>query len=149
MVVSDITSKNTLEDAAKWRDVALETCDQVENQPIPCVVVQNKSDLITGDPETYQSQQYLDNFASSNGFEKGFQISAKINKAVDSAFEALIRQAIQFELAKAKAVERGNNQPKNFESIHDSVKNNPTSSQPIILGKSKAVEDKWKYSCCS
>ena len=58
---------------------------------MPCLLVQNKSDLIDGSsPEQHQTKKFLDEFAKNNEFCGFMQCSAKENKNIDEIFQNLL-----------------------------------------------------------
>lgn len=51
---------------------------------VPCLLVQNKSDLINNEqPESHQTKKFLDEYAKSNNFCGFMQCSAKENKNIE------------------------------------------------------------------
>jgi hypothetical protein len=58
-----------------------ENCDPIDHRPIPCLLVQNKIDLIkTGaDCEDFQRRPFIDKFAKEHGFFAAQFVSAKEN----------------------------------------------------------------------
>jgi len=61
----------------------MENSDYNNDTNIPCLLVQNKSDLIPLDnPEPEQTLEYLKKFANDNGFCGFIHTSAKDNKNI-------------------------------------------------------------------
>lgn len=91
MIVCASNEAPTLQETIKWKGVIQENSEGVGEGDIPCLLVQNKSDLITPDaPEPHQTQKYLDEFAKANGFFGAMQCSAKENKNVEEIFQTLL-----------------------------------------------------------
>lgn len=73
----------TLEETIKWKGVIQENAEVGTDSNIPCLLVQNKSDLISPEsPEPHQTKKTLDEFAKTNGFCGAMQCSAKENKNI-------------------------------------------------------------------
>lgn len=61
---------------------------------IPCLLVQNKSDLINNEkPENHQTKKFLDEFAKTNDFCGFLQCSAKDNRNIEEVFQQLLGTA--------------------------------------------------------
>lgn len=57
VIVCSATEKNTLDETLKWKKIIQENSDYDNDTNIPCLLVQNKSDMISGDnPEPYQKK---------------------------------------------------------------------------------------------
>ena len=61
MIVCSAADVHTIEETIKWKGVINENAEVGGDANIPCLLVQNKSDIINLEtPEEYQSQKYLD-----------------------------------------------------------------------------------------
>ena len=98
-MITDIADKKTLENARLWKEqVDAHTMDNDGEGAIPMVLAPNKCDLLEGKEESeleeFQRQEYLDAFASKNGFEAATRISAKTGGNITNAFSALVHAII-------------------------------------------------------
>lgn len=81
----------SIEETIKWKKIIEENTDLGSEVRIPCLLVQNKSDLINNEkPEQHQTKKFLDDFARTNGFSGFLQCSAKENKNIEEVFQQLL-----------------------------------------------------------
>lgn len=103
IVVTDITSLESLTASLKWKEVIEENADFVGNQMIPIVLLQNKSDLleVQEKKEEYQDIEYLKAFAEKNNFKASFQVSAKSDVNLEKAIEMLLQEILKLNILEA------------------------------------------------
>ena len=83
VIVCSATEKSTLDETLKWKKIIEENSDFGNETNIPCLLVQNKSDLIQADSqEEHQRKAYLEDFAKTNGFCGFSHSSAKDNQNI-------------------------------------------------------------------
>ncbi|CAD8094059.1 unnamed protein product [Paramecium primaurelia] len=90
LIMCDITNKKSLEAALSWRNVVKDIADEV-----PIFLIQNKTDLLQGEREEYQTEEYLNQFAQQHNFTRSYQISVKLNDKVDLIFYELVESMIE------------------------------------------------------
>ncbi|CAD8200859.1 unnamed protein product [Paramecium pentaurelia] len=88
LIMCDITNKKSLEAALSWRHVVKDIADEV-----PIFLIQNKTDLLQGEREEYQTEEYLNQFGQQNNFTC-YQISVKLNEKVNLIFDELVEVMI-------------------------------------------------------
>lgn len=87
MVVCDITRPETMELAVKWKqDLDSKVFLGSTGKTIPCVLLVNKCDLGT----LHKTKTEMDDFCREHGFAGWFETSAKDDKNVATAFNALV-----------------------------------------------------------
>ena len=107
LVVADITNQDSLENTLNWKEQVDTHVAMPNGNPIPMILVVNKYDLIqsieeSGRPvEEYMTQQYLDKFATENGFIGAVRTSAKTGLNVNQAFAQLVREVLVTELTNS------------------------------------------------
>lgn len=78
MIVCSATEKSSIDETLKWKRMIEENSEYGADVSIPCLLVQNKSDLISEvDPEEHQTKLYMENFAKTHGFSGFMHTSAK------------------------------------------------------------------------
>lgn len=81
----------TVHETLKWKKIIEENTDMGLEGKIPCLLVQNKSDLINNEkPENHQTKKFLDEFAKANDFCGFLQCSAKDNRNIEEVFQQLL-----------------------------------------------------------
>lgn len=91
MIVCSSIDRASLEETIKWKKIIEDSSDLGGDTRIPCLLVQNKSDLINNEkPEQYQTKKFLDEFARTNDFCGFIQCSAKENKNIEEVFQQLL-----------------------------------------------------------
>jgi GTPase SAR1 family protein len=91
IIVCSSNDRATLEETIKWKRIIQENADYGSETNVPCLLVQNKSDLIdNASPEAHQTKKFLEEFARTNDFCGYMQCSAKENKNVDEIFQTLL-----------------------------------------------------------
>lgn len=87
MVVCDITRPETMELAIKWKqDLDSKVFIGSTGKTIPCVLLVNKCDL----GQLHKSREEMDAFCREHNFSGWFETSAKDDKNVGAAFNALV-----------------------------------------------------------
>ncbi|EGR28223.1 hypothetical protein IMG5_181520 [Ichthyophthirius multifiliis] len=97
LVVADITNENSLYETLKWKKIIEESCDYLNNKPIPMFLVQNKLDEVKGLGilQEYQKESFLKTWSKENGFSGCLQVSAKDNTNIPDIFQMLIELIIK------------------------------------------------------
>ena len=86
VVLSDITSRESREDAIKWKQAVDDSGGFSEE--IPCILAENKCDLAS---KSKKYKEELKKFAKDNGFIECFRVSAKTGHNVYKAMTSLIK----------------------------------------------------------
>eukprot|EP00758_Cryptobia_borreli_P001874 Tbor_TRINITY_DN2603_c12_g1::TRINITY_DN2603_c12_g1_i3::g.17913::m.17913/K07918/RAB32; Ras-related protein Rab-32 len=90
MVVCDATRPDTMMLAVKWKqDLDSKVSLGPNAKPIPCVLLVNKVDLLE-DRKINEPEGKMDEFCLEHGFVGWFETSAKEDKNVAHAFQALV-----------------------------------------------------------
>jgi small GTP-binding protein len=97
LIVADVTSEDSLNSALRWRDVIVENADELAGETIPLLLIQNKVDLLegVGKLESFQTTEFVNDFAKKNKFAGAYQVSAKKNKNLNSSIEFLLEQILK------------------------------------------------------
>lgn len=91
MVVCDVTRPETMELAIKWKqDLDSKVFLGSTGKTIPCVLLVNKCDL----GQLSKTKEEMDAFCKDNGFAGWFETSAKEDKNVTVAFNALVENVL-------------------------------------------------------
>ena len=77
----------------RWKGSVDEVASFVDGGKLPCLLVENKADLLEGDNPGESSD--LKSFAETNGFCGSFRTSAKTNLNVNESMQFLINNIIQ------------------------------------------------------
>lgn len=95
IIVFDITRKDSLLNALKWK-MDLDSKVRLKNgQKLPCILVANKYDLVEENDKLSQfNDNELDEFCSNNQFIGWFYISAKTGMNIKQSFNTLIKRII-------------------------------------------------------
>ena len=75
----------------KWKASVDEAATFLDGGKLPCVLVENKADLLEGD----QDESTLNEFAKNNGFCGCFRTSAKTGLNINESMEYLIKNIIK------------------------------------------------------
>ena len=87
-----VTKKSVLEEVEKFKD----------GGKIPCILIENKSDLLEDDIKKTREEE-IKKFAEDNGFDGGFLVSTKNGENIDQSMDFLISLIIKrIEKAKEK-----------------------------------------------
>ncbi|KAJ5078481.1 ras-related protein rab-32 [Anaeramoeba ignava] len=93
IIVFDSSRKQTLEEAAKWKNDVSGNAFLPNGKPIPMFLFANKSDL---EPEV--SQESIEEFSQQNGFVRWFFTSAKEDTNIDEAMRTLAQDLIELDI---------------------------------------------------
>ena len=94
VVVCDATNRQTRDETVKWKKSVDEEAVFMDGARLPCVLVENKIDLLS-DYERDQDDQSLKDFAEKNGFIGCFRSSAKAGINIGEAMEYLIKNIVE------------------------------------------------------
>jgi Ras-related protein Rab-32 len=92
LVVYDVSRSTTFDAVSKWKEDVDSKVHMQDGQPIPCVLVGNKSDLT---PDVVRSKETMDAYCRQHNFVSYFETSAKDELNVAAAFQALIASILQ------------------------------------------------------
>lgn len=144
IVVCDSNREQTLKNAVKWKESIDEHSEKIMDQTPPCLLLQNKSDLLPlGKPEYFQEQRYLDKLALENGFFKAMQVSAKTNSNIEDAMVHLLRRVITRHQLKSVSEEK---KLSKYDSVADSLKRSEAES--VMLDNSESRKPKGPAKGC-
>ena len=76
----------------KWKSTVDDAATFLDGDKLPCLLVENKIDLLDGDAE---NDPELQQFAQDNGFCGSFRTSAKTVVNINESMEYLIRTIIK------------------------------------------------------
>ena len=91
VVMSDATNIETREDSIKWKKSVEEVTTFVDGEKLPCILVENKIDLL----DDIEEDPTLEEFVKMNDFSGGFRVSSKTGKNVNEAMDYLIKIIIK------------------------------------------------------
>lgn len=97
VIVTDITNEESFKSSLRWKQVIEENCDYLDNEPIPIILVQNKTDLIDekNKNDKITDKEYLKKFVQDNKFLTNIQTSAKDNINLKKVFEMLVEDILK------------------------------------------------------
>ena len=93
IVLADTTNRTTLNEIFTCKNVVDETTKLLDGGKLPCVLVENKVDLLA--ENEIGNDERLKSFAEQNGFIGSFRVSAKTRFNVDKSMEFLLRNVIE------------------------------------------------------
>ena len=104
IIVCDVMSEGTLQSTKKWKEIIEEFCDYKDGKPIPSLLVQNKSDLLSGleKKEEFTNLEFLVEWGKSNGFFSSAQTSAKKDSDIPALFDRIIEEILKRNLIVEK-----------------------------------------------
>lgn len=91
MLVYDVSRPSTFETVTKWKDEIDSKITLPNGQPLPVLLLGNKSDL----EEANIDQTQLDVFCQQQGFVGWLDTSAKTNKNIDKAAKLLVTKILE------------------------------------------------------
>lgn len=91
LLVYDVTRPVTFETVAKWKGEIDDKVKLPNGQPLPVVLLGNKSDLDNAVIDTAK----LDEFCREKGFVGWFDTSAKLNTNIDKAMRFLVEKILE------------------------------------------------------
>ena len=77
----------------RWKGSVDEVATFLDGGKLPCLLVENKADLLDGD--NVEKDPQLEEFGSNNGFCGCFRTSAKTGLNINESMEYLIKNIIQ------------------------------------------------------
>ena len=77
----------------RWKGSVDEVATFLDGGKLPCLLVENKADLLDGD--NVEKDPQLEEFGSNNGFCGSFRTSAKTGLNINESMEYLIKNIIQ------------------------------------------------------
>ena len=94
IILSDATNVQTREDAKRWKDMLDEDAKFLDGGKLPCIIVENKSDLIE-ENEKENHEKEIKEFAKNNGFNGGFLASSKTGYNIIESITFLLKEIIK------------------------------------------------------
>ena len=92
IVVCDVTRPLTTKSVINWKKVLDEKVRLPTGEPIPIILIANKTDLLTTGTESFETGARIEKVCSENGFRDWFIASAKEGSNVTEAVDSLIGQ---------------------------------------------------------
>ena len=93
MVVYDVTRPQTFDAVQKWKTDIDNKVFLPDNNPIPCVLLANKSDITPS--KQIKSDEEIEQYIQENNFAQHFKTSAKENKNIVEAARFLVQKIIE------------------------------------------------------
>jgi len=118
-----------------WKNSVNEAAIFMDGGKIPCLLVENKYDLVDMDTETNKAE--LDDFAAKNDFIGVFRTSAKTGLNISESMEFLIKNIIQRMEAHGNA----------FSTDRNTVALDPDKHNPEAMGIRKKDGGKGGKCC--
>ena len=142
IIASDITSEDSLNSALTWKEVIEKNSDLIDGEPIPLILVQNKIDLLDdlGKIETFQTNDFLQEFSKKNNFCAAFQVSAKLDINLKTSIDRLLEQILKRNIFSSVSNE-------NFAAKSDTKSVRNTIKLSTISHQANNTQTKNK-SCC-
>ena len=94
VIISDSTNLKSLETCLEWKNCVTEAVKFIDGGTLPCILVQNKIDLIENREDFVKIEEETKNKSEDNYFEKYFMTSVKQNVNVEEAMNFLIDNII-------------------------------------------------------
>ena len=95
IILSDATNSQTREDTKRWKSSVDEATTYLIGGKVPCILVENKCDLIEKNENENYEDPSLKEFAESNGFDGAFLASSKSGYNINESVSFLIKVIIQ------------------------------------------------------
>eukprot|EP00992_Anisonema_acinus_P008705 TRINITY_DN4844_c0_g1_i2.p1 TRINITY_DN4844_c0_g1~~TRINITY_DN4844_c0_g1_i2.p1 ORF type:complete len:223 (-),score=42.07 TRINITY_DN4844_c0_g1_i2:5-673(-) len=130
VVVFDLTRMSTLDSAKKWRQDINEKVVLPNEEPIPMILLANKSDI----PDLEIPEEKLNQFVEENGFLCWIATSAKTGVNIESAFHQLVDNIIRI--------------TKNLDVAVPKSPDDTLLLQPRLAGEEAASSPSLKSRCC-
>ena len=93
VILTDITNKESIQDSLKWKASVDDTARFMDGSYLPCVLVENKIDLITNQ-DVLNNETEMKKFANENKFDNHFRTSAKMGIGINECMEYLITEIL-------------------------------------------------------
>ena len=94
IIFSDATNVQTREDTKEWKAAVDEVAIFLDGGKLPCIIVENKSDLIE-ENEKENLEKEIKEFAENNGFIGAFLTSSKTGENVNDSITFLLKAIIK------------------------------------------------------
>ena len=135
VIISDSTNLKSLETCLEWKNCVTEAVKFIDGGTLPCILVQNKIDLIENREDFVKIEEETKNKSEDNYFEKYFMTSVKQNVNVEEAMNFLIDNIINRLEEYAKSGNIIFNEQKQRNTI-------------VIEYEKNSVRGKKKKKCC-
>ena len=135
VIISDSTNLKSLETCLEWKNCVTEAVKFIDGGTLPCILVQNKIDLIENREDFVKIEEETKNTSEDNYFEKYFMTSVKQNVNVEEAMNFLIDNIINRLEEYAKSGNIIFNEQKQRNTI-------------VIEYEKNSVRGKKKKKCC-
>ena len=135
IIISDSTNLKSLETCLEWKNCVTEAVKFIDGGTLPCILVQNKIDLIENREDFVKIEEETKNKSEDNYFEKYFMTSVKQNVNVEEAMNFLIDNIINRLEEYAKSGNIIFNEQKQRNTI-------------VIEYEKNSVRGKKKKKCC-
>ena len=135
VIISDSTNLKTLDSCLEWKNSVSEAQKFIDEGTLPCILVQNKIDLIENREEFEKIEDETKRKSEDNFFENYFMTSVKKDINVEEAMEYLIENIIERLEKYAKNGNINFNEQKQRDSI-------------VIRYEKNSVRGKKKKKCC-
>lgn len=90
IVVCEVNNKQSKEDALKWKEAVI---NSNQDDDLCMILLENKSDLVA-EGDTFGVEE-IENYATENGFLKGYRTSAKTGFNVETAVMYLLQRIVE------------------------------------------------------
>lgn len=97
-VVYDCTRPATLELAKKWKAEIDSKVTLPDGSPLPCILLGNKSDLVSPGTGRGKTPAQMDQFCEENGFVGWMETSAKTGANIPEACTLLVKKILEKEV---------------------------------------------------
>jgi len=136
IIVYDLFQRDSFESAAKWKKDIDAKVFLPNNQPIPVLLLGNKSDLISETAQPEVTDEEIEEFVKLHKFYAHFKCSAKNGHNIKTACHHLVLQIAenQKEIAVDPEKEQSEDKP---------------SGTPVVLGGESPKKAEGSGGCCS
>ena len=161
IIFSDAKYSETREDTKRWKSSVDEAATFLDGGKLPCILVENKCDLIEKNENENYEDPSLKEFAESNGFDGAFLASSKsgynINESITFLINLIIKRIQNMPNKEIKTRKSLPLDPEKFkitekkpDKTNDKIDNKSDKSDDNSSGKSKGkfynVNDKFDNS---
>ena len=95
VILSDATDLQTREDTLKWKSSVDEVATFLDGGKLPCILIENKCDLIEKNGNENYDDPTLKEYAASNGFIGAFIVSSKNSYNISESMEFLLKTIVK------------------------------------------------------
>ena len=93
LLICDVTKINEINEIISWKEAVDDSSKFLDNGTIPCILIQNKCDLI--DENEYNKYDDINkSYCKENNFDGCFMCSVKEGKNIDEAMDFLIEKIL-------------------------------------------------------